>query len=178
METKCHDMDCERREVIRTLMELADELDKQQHDIRIAKTTFASTGLASAGAVIGGLVLAPFTLGASLAITAGGLVGGAVSGAGALATNVAERIVNSKKLKAAQAAVNRINASYTHKTSVGGETGGIRAAATGVSTMLYVLPPVIIGLNIAEIVSNSIKIDKKTPSEVAEQIRSIAHTLE
>ncbi|XP_046550396.1 apolipoprotein L3-like isoform X3 [Haliotis rubra] len=156
-----------KKEVKRTLMELADELDEQQRDIRIAKTSFASAGVASAGAVIGGLVLAPFTAGVSLIATAGGLAGGA-----------AERIINSKKLKAAQKAIGRINESYSHCTSVEGETGGNRAAATGITTMLGLLPPVLIGLNIAEIVSNSIKIDKKSPSEVAEQIRAIARMLD
>ncbi|XP_046550395.1 apolipoprotein L3-like isoform X2 [Haliotis rubra] len=167
-----------KKEVKRTLMELADELDEQQRDIRIAKTSFASAGVASAGAVIGGLVLAPFTAGVSLIATAGGLAGGALSGAGTLATNKAERIINSKKLKAAQKAIGRINESYSHCTSVEGETGGNRAAATGITTMLGLLPPVLIGLNIAEIVSNSIKIDKKSPSEVAEQIRAIARMLD
>ncbi|XP_067653499.1 uncharacterized protein [Haliotis asinina] len=168
----------QKQEVKRTLMELADELDKQQKDIRIAKTSFASAGVASAGAAIAGVILLPFTFGGSLALTAGGIAGGVLSGAGTLATNKAEKIINSQKMKAAQEAIRKINVSHTHCTNVEGETGGHRAAATGITTMMSILPPVLIGLNIAEIVSNSIKIDKKSPSEVAEQIRSIAHVLD
>ncbi|XP_046550393.1 glutamyl endopeptidase-like isoform X2 [Haliotis rubra] len=143
----------EKQEVKRTLMKLADELDEHQRGIRIAKATFASAAVASS---TGGSIFALLTGRGSL-VAVCGIVGGAVSGAGTYATNIA-----------AQEAIR----------SVEGETGGLRAATTGITTMFGLLQPVLIGLNIAEIVYNSIKIVKKSPSEVAEQIRAIARKLD
>ncbi|XP_048242843.1 uncharacterized protein LOC125375899 [Haliotis rufescens] len=96
-----------RMQVVETLNDLANEVDKEVRKARIAKTTFASTGILGSGLAIGGIIAAPFTFGASLGLTIAGVALGVSSGVGGLVTTIIDRLLNSKKTKAAYAAANK-----------------------------------------------------------------------
>lgn len=77
--------------------EVADNIERVVRDTGIAKTTGGSVAVASGAATIGGILLAPFTAGASLALTVGGIVGGVASAATTLtAAIIKDSSVNSK----------------------------------------------------------------------------------
>ncbi|XP_071103292.1 apolipoprotein L3-like [Haliotis cracherodii] len=92
-------------DVVKQLLELADELDKEEREVDIAKIGFASTGAVGGGLALLGFGLSFVTFGASLILTAVGAGISAVSGVGGLATSITEKIMSSKKLKEAKAAV-------------------------------------------------------------------------
>ncbi|XP_071083261.1 apolipoprotein L3-like isoform X2 [Haliotis cracherodii] len=94
----------EKKRVISTLSALADELDKHSFNTRIANLTFASTGIVATGLTIAGLIAAPFTFGASLGLTVGGVALGVTSAVGAVGTTVVGRIIQSNAFKDASAA--------------------------------------------------------------------------
>ncbi|XP_067670075.1 uncharacterized protein [Haliotis asinina] len=235
-----------KKEVIHSLRQLANDLDVRQRDMNIAKTAFASGGIAATGLTIAGIAAAPFTFGTSLGLTAGGVALGVSSGLGGLATSIADKIVNSSTLKIAQAKIDdyqktvadlaslleRITSDNSHELRdriteqinnmeegecavtldliLGGlktaaETGGSVARSTAVvgavaaratlavgKTMLeametgakalkiggVVLSVLAVPLDLHTMISNSIKIHKKTPSKTAERIRETATHLE
>ncbi|XP_067684104.1 apolipoprotein L3-like [Haliotis asinina] len=86
----------EKRRVISTLSALADELDRHSFNTRIANLTFASTGIVATGLTVAGVIAAPFTFGASLGLTIGGVALGVTSAVGAVGTTVVGRIIQSK----------------------------------------------------------------------------------
>lgn len=94
----------EKKRVISTLSALADELDKHSFNTRIANLTFASTGIVATGLTIAGLIAAPFTFGASLGLTVGGVALGVTSAVGAVGTTVVGRIIQSNAFKDASVA--------------------------------------------------------------------------
>ncbi|XP_046336841.2 uncharacterized protein LOC124118677 [Haliotis rufescens] len=96
-----------RMEVVETLNDLANEVDKEVRKGRIAKTTFASSGILGSGLAIGGIIAAPFTFGASLGLTIAGAAVGVSSGVGGLVTTIIDRLLNNKKTKAAYAAADQ-----------------------------------------------------------------------
>ncbi|XP_046336842.2 uncharacterized protein LOC124118678 isoform X2 [Haliotis rufescens] len=96
-----------RMEVVEKLNDLANEVDKEVRKGRIAKTTFASSGILGAGLAIGGIIAAPFTFGASLGLTIAGATVGVSSGVGGLVTTIIDKLLNSKKTKAAFAAADQ-----------------------------------------------------------------------
>ena len=77
------------------------------HKAREARLATTVSGMVvGGGLVITGIVLAPFTFGGSIAISAlGGAVGAAAAGAG-LAAFIASKVLNKKKLKKAQQHIN------------------------------------------------------------------------
>ncbi|XP_046547003.1 uncharacterized protein LOC124257068 [Haliotis rubra] len=91
--------------VIRKLYALADELDIQQKKMDIAKISFASSGVVGGGLAIAGFGLSFVTFGASLILTAVGTGIAVASGAGGIATTIAEKIVKNKSVKEAKEAV-------------------------------------------------------------------------
>lgn len=64
-----------RRDCAESLRSIANHIEKVTRDVGIAKTTGGSTAIVSGAAVIGGILAAPFTAGASLALTIGGIAG-------------------------------------------------------------------------------------------------------
>lgn len=65
----------DRQSLSATLEDAAEKMDKVSRDTGIAKTTGGSVNIASGLAMLGGVVLAPFSGGASLALTVGGIAG-------------------------------------------------------------------------------------------------------
>ena len=70
-----------RRSCSNEIRELADSIERVVRDTGIARTTGGSVAVASGAAALGGILLAPFTAGASLALTVGGIAGGVASAA-------------------------------------------------------------------------------------------------
>ncbi|XP_046565796.1 apolipoprotein L1-like [Haliotis rubra] len=214
---------------VKSLYDLADELDKAQRKMNIAKTSFASGSIVAAALTLAGIACAPATFGASLGLTIVGVTMGMTSGVGGLCTEVADKIVNDKALEKAQKEVkvfhkreqdmlylmDKMEARHTSQfktffddtvkrqlkrklfepiqiiltksttifTRVGAlitgkvvtefvETGLQGVKVTGVLMNLLTVP-----LDIHTIVTNSIKIHNKSPSETAEEIRRIADEL-
>ena len=86
-----------RAEFARISRKHADHIEKVVHDTGIARTTGGAVGIVSGGAAIAGIILAPFTAGASLALTVGG-TGGGVASAG---TTITAEIVRNELLPGA-----------------------------------------------------------------------------
>ncbi|XP_013387448.1 uncharacterized protein LOC106156653 isoform X1 [Lingula anatina] len=114
--------DCERafEEVEKTkdvavkrLRELAVELEDQQRKMDIVKISAASSGVVGGGLVLTGFGLAFFTFGASLVVTAVGTVVGGTSLLTKAATDIAEVVINSKKMKKAQEALQNYKESFS-----------------------------------------------------------------
>lgn len=82
----------ELKESIRKLHELADNVDKVHRDCTISNVVASSTGIASGALSILGLVLAPFTGGLSLGLSAAGIGLGAASAVTGISTMVVENV--------------------------------------------------------------------------------------
>ncbi|XP_046549949.1 apolipoprotein L1-like [Haliotis rubra] len=91
---------------VKSLYDMADELDKAQRKMNIAKTSFASGGIVGAALTIAGIACAPATFGASLGLTIAGLTLGVTSGVGGVSTELANKIINDKVLGKAQQEAN------------------------------------------------------------------------
>ena len=79
----------ERRDCAEVLRSCGNHIAKVVHDTGVARTAGGAVGIASGAAILGGLFLVPFTAGASLALTAGGIAGGV----GSAATTITASIV-------------------------------------------------------------------------------------
>jgi len=75
---------------------LANHIEKVAYDTGIARTTGGGLGIASGAMAIGGILAAPFTAGASLALTIGGVATGVASGA----TTLTASVIKEQHLKA------------------------------------------------------------------------------
>ena len=73
-----------REETMRTIKEMIDWLNKVQFDVNVSRLTGASAGIVGGGLALAGLILIPFTFGASLGLTISGV---AVGGSGAVISN-------------------------------------------------------------------------------------------
>ncbi|XP_060981329.1 apolipoprotein L3-like [Dama dama] len=80
------------KESIKKLRELADHVDKVHRDCTISNVVASSTGIASGTLSILGLVLAPFTGGLSLGLSAAGIGLGAASAVTGVSTMVVEKV--------------------------------------------------------------------------------------
>ena len=81
--------------------ECADELNKVAKNTGIARITGGAVGIAGGAAFFGGLILAPFTAGASLALTVGGVAAGVTGGLTTVGTGIAKTVLdkeNARKL--------------------------------------------------------------------------------
>ena len=86
---------------IRDIHECADELNKVAKNTGIARITGGAVGIAGGAAFVGGLILAPFTAGASLALTVGGVAAGVTGGLTTVGTGIAKTVLdkeNARKL--------------------------------------------------------------------------------
>jgi len=83
-----------RKKFAKICRDHADHIDKVAFDTGIARTTGGGIGIASGAAVLGGILLAPATLGLSLGLTIGGAAGGVVSAA----TTITAQVVKDKNL--------------------------------------------------------------------------------
>ena len=84
----------QRRSCADEMRDVADSIESVVRDTGIARTAGGAVGAASGAAVLGGILLAPFTAGASLALTVGGIVGGVASAA----TTLTAAIIKDKKV--------------------------------------------------------------------------------
>ena len=75
---------------------LANHIDKVAYDTGVAKTTGGALGITSGLMAVGGILAAPFTAGASLALTIGGVATGVASGA----TTLTASVIKEQHLKA------------------------------------------------------------------------------
>ena len=90
-----------RNETLSSLNGIIGKLHKVHRDVNIAKITGSSVGLVGGGLSIGGLILVPFTLGGSLALT---IIGSGIAATGGLTTAgsvIAEKIISDDKLSKA-----------------------------------------------------------------------------
>ncbi|XP_067678620.1 uncharacterized protein [Haliotis asinina] len=202
---------------VKSLYDLADELDKAQRKMNIAKTSFASGGIVAAALTIAGIACSLATLGASLGLTIAGVTLGVTSGVGGVSTEMANEIMNNKALEKAQQEANiyhkkgqtllllmenmRKEYGSKFKTFLMGKVKGKlnpklfetisshgttavklvekvgKAGTKGLKGGGIALCALTIPLNVYAIVTNSIKIHKKTTSATAEEIRRIAEEL-
>eukprot|EP00795_Rhopilema_esculentum_P004464 gene4464-20708_t len=84
-----------REETISQLYQIANECDDLHKGCNIANVTGSSVGAAGGLMALGGILLSPFTFGASLGLT----VAGAATGVAGAATNITTSIVESSKMK-------------------------------------------------------------------------------
>ncbi|XP_061273321.1 apolipoprotein L3-like isoform X1 [Bos javanicus] len=82
----------ELKENIKKLRELADNVDKVHRDCTISSVVVSSTGIVSGALSILGVVLAPFTAGLSLGLSATGIGLGAASAVTGISTMVVEKV--------------------------------------------------------------------------------------
>ncbi|XP_072539019.1 apolipoprotein L6-like [Salminus brasiliensis] len=88
--------------LIAGLMEVSDNLNKVHKGVKIAGITGGAAGAAGVAAAVGGILLAPLTLGASLAVTAVGVgvaAAGGVTGASAAITNKVNTSIDRRKVE-------------------------------------------------------------------------------
>lgn len=84
------------------LQEVADGIDKVHKGVKIAGITGGAAGALGVAAAVGGVILAPVTMGASLAVTAVGVgvaAAGGVTGASAAITNKVHTNMDRKKVE-------------------------------------------------------------------------------
>eukprot|EP01119_Soliformovum_irregulare_P000337 TRINITY_DN10235_c0_g1_i2.p1 TRINITY_DN10235_c0_g1~~TRINITY_DN10235_c0_g1_i2.p1 ORF type:complete len:317 (-),score=74.74 TRINITY_DN10235_c0_g1_i2:187-1137(-) len=74
--------------IIATMREVAEAFDATKKKVGRSKIATGSLGIASGLAIVGGIIAAPFTLGASLGLTIGGIVGGVTSGVASVGTTI------------------------------------------------------------------------------------------
>uniref|UniRef100_H3AGA2 Uncharacterized protein n=1 Tax=Latimeria chalumnae TaxID=7897 RepID=H3AGA2_LATCH len=78
------------KETIQKLRELAEEIQSHRENVNIAQVSGASVGIVGGGLAIAGLILAPFTVGVSLGLTAAGVATGAAGGLTSWGANLVE----------------------------------------------------------------------------------------
>lgn len=86
----------QRRQYIRLLRLCSEHIRKVVHDTGVARTAGGAVGVASGAMILGGLLAAPFTAGASLSLTAGG----AVAGLGSAATTITASFIKDLNINA------------------------------------------------------------------------------
>ena len=92
-----------RNETIHLLQEHRDEVFELIRNTRITKIAGTTTSLVVGGALaVTGIVLIPFTLGASIGLTVAGAAVGAAGSATVLAASITSRVMSNKKLRMAQ----------------------------------------------------------------------------
>lgn len=87
---------------MKLLQEIAEAIEEQEKIHLIGQITYSSVGITSAGLTIGGIIAAPFTMGASLGLTIAGIATGVTSGAAALSHIAVKEGLIRKKSKVAR----------------------------------------------------------------------------
>ena len=92
-----------RDQTIHLLQEHRDEVFELIRNTRITKIAGATTSLVVGGALaVTGIVLIPFTFGASIGLTVAGAAVGAAGSTTVLAASITSRVMSNKKLRMAQ----------------------------------------------------------------------------
>lgn len=103
-----------RRSSATEIREVADNIERVVRDTGIARTTGGSAAVVSGLATFGGIIAAPFTAGASLALTVGGIAGGIASAA----TTLTASIIKDAKIKEKAKEVKQLLDSLEEKDKV------------------------------------------------------------
>ena len=99
LDDACQRWTRERRNLVKLLKEIANDIQKHEDNSRIAKITGSSASIVGTGLAIGGAIAAPFTFGTSLILTGVG-VGVAVAGGTTVAgAQIANRLLRSSNVK-------------------------------------------------------------------------------
>ena len=98
-----------RSETIKHINFIIDELNDTKLKVNISKVVGSSVGIVGGGLSIAGLLLAPVTLGGSVALTIIGSGAAAVGGMVTAGATIAEKIISNEKLKKAQEAIEADN---------------------------------------------------------------------
>lgn len=187
---------------ISELQEVADSLDKTHKGTRIAKITGGTTGALGAAAVVGGILLAPATMGASLAVAAVGVgvtAAGGVTGASAaitkkVKTNQVRKKVESilkeyqKEMNDIEGHLNDINTEMEKLKGVNvksAKTVRLVKIASGTSGALSVMnrssgviQGFALGMDFFFNEKDSQKLKKESKTRFAEQIREVADQIQ
>ncbi|XP_051751884.1 apolipoprotein L6-like isoform X2 [Ctenopharyngodon idella] len=187
---------------ISELHEVADSLDKTHKGTRIAKITGGTTGALGAAAVVGGILLAPATMGASLAVAAVGVgvtAAGGVTGASAaitkkVKTNQVRKKVESilkeyqKEMNDIEGHLNDINTEMEKLKGVNvksAKTVRLVEIASGTSGALSVMnrssgviQGFALGMDFFFNEKDSQKLKKESKTRFAEQIREVADQIQ
>ena len=154
----------------------------------LRKPTRVAKGTA-AGAVVGGILAAPFTLGASLAVTAAGAgIGGYLAGRNSNRLTTEEehrlyeayRAINSDRraCKELQEQLDSLKKTFTSTTSVGATTG---ATVTTVADALRRASPFadssVLPRDITQLVTSSLNDNQGSASPIVEEITRIRNNL-
>lgn len=93
-----------REKTCREILKLADELDKLKKDVAIVKVTFSSVSVLSSLCLIGGMIAAIPTGGASVALglSLAGVISGVTSGVAAATNSICDHVLTEKKVKQAK----------------------------------------------------------------------------
>ena len=92
-----------RREFVQTCQYHANHIEKFDKDTGIARTVGGSVSIVSGSAVVLGIILAPFTVGASLGLTIGGITGSILGGGTTFGAILAKGLIkNPTKIKSAR----------------------------------------------------------------------------
>lgn len=91
-----------RASIIQKLKEIRDDVKKEDKRENIGKIVYSTTGVAGGGLAIAGLILAPFTFGASLGLTVAGAAVGAASGGASISHGIARHVIVKNKYKEAE----------------------------------------------------------------------------
>jgi apolipoprotein L len=81
-----------RKEVIKKMKELRDDIQEEDRRQNIGKIAYSSTGIIAGGLTITGIALAPFTFVASLGLTIAGAATGAASGIAGISHGIAAHV--------------------------------------------------------------------------------------
>ena len=96
-----------REATIQQMNSVADKLDERHRDVNIAKLVGSSAGVVGAAITGFGIVLAPFTLGASAAVAVAGGMALAAGTATATGAHVCEKVLENEYLSKVQKTVDR-----------------------------------------------------------------------
>nr|XP_022335914.1 uncharacterized protein LOC111132404 [Crassostrea virginica] len=92
----------ERQKILKELRRIKDEIQRQARIHTIGSITYSSVGLVGGGLAIAGIVTAPFTFGASLALTVAGVASGVTSGIAGVTHGVVKLGIVKKHVNIAQ----------------------------------------------------------------------------
>ena len=99
----------ERQNILEELRRIKDEIQRQDRIHTIGSITYSSVGLVGGGLAIAGIVTAPFTFGASLALTVAGVATGVTSGVAGVTHGVVKLGIVRKQCQIAERSLKKHN---------------------------------------------------------------------
>ena len=173
---------------IRVRRRTKEELERLAKNLKQRKPTRVATGTA-VGAVVGGILAAPFTLGASLAVTAAGAgIGGYLAGRNPnwfttdeqQRLDEAHRAINNDRRACAelQEQLDSLNRTFTSTTSAGATTGAIVTnVADALTRASLFADSSLLPRDITHLVKSSLDDNQGSASPIVEKISRILTNL-